>query len=73
MLIKPIQKKVNNIIANLICAGIIMLILGVLIVWSNFMVRLVMAMFILVIAYVLFYGAYKLATIKKDVENLLKF
>jgi len=72
-MIKSIKKKVNHVIVALVFTGIFILILGVLIVWSDFMVRLVMGMFIITIAYAFFYGAYKIWSIKKDVDKLLKF
>ena len=68
-----IQKKVNGIIWTLIFNGIILLLLGVLIVWTDFVLRLVMGLLVIVVAYVFFYGAYKIWALKKDVEKYLKF
>lgn len=72
-MIKSIKKKVNHIIIALICSGIFILILGVMIVWSDFMVRLIMGMFVLTVAYAFFYGAYKIWSIKRDIDKLMKF
>ncbi len=72
-LFKPLQKKVNGIIYTLIFSGILLLILGVLIVWVDFLARLVIGAFVLVIAYTFFYGAYKIISIKKDVKKIFKF
>ncbi len=72
-MIRSIKKKINHIIIALILIGILISILGVLIVWSDFMVRLVMGMFVVTIAYAFFYGAYKIWSLKKDVDKLLKF
>ena len=68
-----IQKKVNGIIWTLIFNGIVLLLLGVLIVWTDFVLRLVMGLLVIVVAYVFFYGAYKIWALKKDVEKYLKF
>ena len=73
LVIQPIKRKVNHIITALILAGFVILILGAIIVWSDFMVRLVMGTFIVTVAYAFFYGAYKIWSIKKDVDKLLKF
>lgn len=63
--------KINGIIWTLIGNGIFLLILGVLIVWTDFMLRLVMGLMALVVAYVFFYAAYKVWSLKKEVEKVL--
>lgn len=72
-LIKPLKKKINHTINTLIVSGVLMLLLGVMIVWTDFMLRLVMGLIVIAIAYVLFYGAYRLSTFMKDIEKFLKF
>lgn len=71
--IKNVNKKVNHLIWSLVSAGIILLMLAVLIVWTDFILRLIFGMFVLVIAYALLYGAYKIWAIKRDIEKYLKF
>ena len=71
-LFKPIQNKVNGFIYSLIFAGILLLILGILIVWVDFLARLVIGIIVLVIAYIFFFGAYKIFSIKKDIEKIFK-
>ena len=64
ILFKKIEKKINGIIWTFVSTGVILLILAVLVVWTDFMIRLVFGMIILVIAYGFFYGAYKIYEIK---------
>lgn len=71
-LIKLIQKKVNGMILSLVIAGVIMLMLAVLIVWSQLILQLAVGLFIVVIAYMLFYAAYKIWSLKKEIEKHLK-
>lgn len=68
-----INKKMNGMIFTLIFTGVILLILSVLIVWTDFMLRLVVGLIIICIAYVFFYGAYKVWAFKKDIDNFLRF
>ncbi len=69
---KSADKKINNIIINLIINGIILLMLGVLIVWTDFVLRLVIGLVVIVIAYVFFYSAYRIWHFKKDIMKYLK-
>jgi len=71
-LFKTMTKKVNGIIWTLIANGVILLILAVLIVWTDFMLRLIFGLIAIVIAYVFFYAAYKVYSVKKEVEKYLK-
>ncbi len=70
--IKKIKKKVNGIIFTLITTGIVLLILAVLVVWTDFVLRLVIALFVIVVAYIFFYLAYKIWHLKKAVEKHFK-
>jgi len=71
--LKVIEKKVNGFIWTLVINGVILLLLGILIVWTDFMLRLVMGVLVIVIAYVFFYSAYRVWSFKKDIEKYLKF
>jgi type IV secretory pathway VirB3-like protein len=71
-LIKLIQKKVNGLIFSLVFAGVVMLMLAVLIVWSQLMLQLAVGLFVVVIAYMLFFAAYKIWSLKKEIEKHLK-
>ncbi len=72
-LIKKIEKKTNNLIFVLIGNGFILLVLGVLIIWTDFVLRLTIGIFVLVIAYLFLYMAYKLWAIKADIKKHLEF
>ena len=71
-LIKKIKRKVNGAIMNLIFTGVILVILSVLIVWTDFTLQLVIGLLVLVMAYAFFYLAYKLWWIKREVEKYFK-
>jgi len=68
-----VEKKLNSFIINLVINGLILLLLGVLIVWTDFMLRLVIGVLTMVIAYVFFYTAYKFWNLKKDFDKYFKF
>ena len=67
-----IQKKVNGVITTLVINGIILLILGVLIAWYNFMVRLTVGLMTIVLAYTCLYLAYKIWKFKHEVMKYIK-
>jgi hypothetical protein len=67
-----IRQKINGIIWMLIGNGIFLLILAVLAVWSTLFLRLIIGLFIVIMAFTFFYGAYKIYWIKKEVEKMFK-
>ena len=69
---KAIKRKVNGLIWTLVSTGIIMLMLAVLIVWTSFMLRLIVGLLVMVVAYVFFYAAYKVWALKKEIEKHFK-
>lgn len=71
-LIKLIQRRINGLIASLIISGIIMMMLAVLIVWNPLILQLAVGLFIVVFAYMLFFSAYKVWSLKKEIEKHLK-
>ncbi len=66
------KKKINGVIWTLVSTGVILLLLAVLIVWTDFFLRLVMGLLVIIVAYAFFYGAYKLWSLKNDVEKFFK-
>ena len=68
-----VDKKIKHLILTLAINGIIMLFLGVLIVWTDFMARIVLGLAIIIIAYVFLYGAYKVWHLKKIFDKYIKF
>jgi uncharacterized membrane protein len=67
------DRKVRHLIWVLLGNGIFLLVLGVLIVWTDFMLKLVMGLVTIMIAYVFLYGAYKIWSLKKIVDKYIKF
>ncbi len=71
-LFKGINKKINGIIWSLVSTGVILIFLAILIVWTDFMLRLVFGLLVLVIAWVFLYGGYKVWSLKKEIEKHFK-
>lgn len=71
-LFRQINKKINGLIWSLVSTGVIMVLLAILIVWTDFMLRLVFGLLVLVIAWVFLYIGYKIWTFKKDIEKHFK-
>lgn len=72
-LFREINKKINSIIWSFFSTGIIMLLLAVLIVWTDFVLQLIVSMLILLISYIFLYTGYKLWALKKSIEKHFKF
>ena len=68
-----VDKKIKHLVLTLLTTGIIMLLLAVLIVWTDFMARIVLGLAILLVAYVFLYGAYKIWHLKKIFDKYIKF
>lgn len=71
-LVKTINKKLNGLIWSFVSTGIILIMLSILIVWTDFMLRLVMGLLVLVIAYAFIYAGLRLSALKKEIEKYLK-
>lgn len=69
---KEINKKINGVIWSLFSTGIVLLLLAILIVWTDFMLRLVIGLLVLVIAYAFLYCGYKTRALKKEIEKHFK-
>jgi len=67
--LNKVNKKINSLIWTYISTGIIMVLLAVLVAWTDFMLRLTCAMIILVVAYTFIYAGYKLWELKKDLKE----
>lgn len=68
-LLKQINRRINNIIWSFISTGVILMFLSVLIVWTDFMLRLVVGLLVIIIAYTFLYAGYKLWLMKKEIED----
>lgn len=67
-----IKKKINGAIISLTLTGIVLLILAVLIVWTDFVLRLIIALAVIIVACSFFCGAYKIWSLKKEIEKYFK-
>ena len=66
---KLVRHKINHSIWTLSVTGVILLMLGILIVWTDFMLRLVVGLFVLVVGYAFLYLAYRIWAFKRDMEK----
>ena len=69
---KPIKRRVNSTIAHFIVSGFLLIAMGVLIVWTDFLLRLLVGTVVIAIALTFFYTAYRIHTIKRDIEKYFK-
>ena len=67
-----IEKKINGLIWTFSTTGIILILLAVLVVWTDFMLRLTCGLIILVVAYTFIYAGYKLWDFKNIFKESLK-
>ena len=63
-----VRRKLSDLQRVFIVNGIIMLILAVLIVWTDVILRLLVGLVILLVAYSLFYVAYKVHIVRKIID-----
>ena len=68
-LVRNVKKKVSGMVWSLIFTGTMLLILGVLILVNDLIFRILIALFIFIVAYTFLFGAYRLWTIKKDFDK----
>jgi len=71
-LIKKIKRKINHTMISLISMGLILVLLAILIVWTDFVLKLVIGLFVLIVAYAFFHLAYRIWWIKREVEKYFK-
>ncbi|MBI2459233.1 MAG: hypothetical protein HYV53_01620 [Parcubacteria group bacterium] len=71
-LFKTIKHKINGAIIHFVASGLILVIAAVLIVWTDFFLRLVIGLLIIIVAYIFFYLAYKTWWLKREIEKHLK-
>ena len=71
-LFKTISRKINGAIIHFMATGVILVIAAVLIVWTDFFLRLVIGLLVIIVAYSFFYLAYKTWWLKREIEKYLK-
>ena len=64
-LLEVSRRKLSEIQRTFIIVGAVMLILAILIVWTDVVLKLLVGVFVLLISYSLFYIAYKVHVIRK--------
>jgi hypothetical protein len=57
------------VVAAFVGNGIILILLAILIIWTDYMLRFLVGVIVLVIAYSFLYAAYKIWTIKEEVKK----
>jgi ABC-type bacteriocin/lantibiotic exporter with double-glycine peptidase domain len=72
-LFKKINQKINGAIWSLISSGVLLIMLAILIAWTDFILRLLVSLFVLLIAYIFIYIGYKLKSVKKEITKHFKF
>jgi len=70
-LFTSIDKQFNGFIVNLVIAAVLLLVFSVLIVWSDFVLRLVIGLSFLIAAWIAFYTAYKLYALKRKIKEFI--
>jgi hypothetical protein len=71
-LFKQIKAKINGAIIHFIVSGLILVMAAVLIVWTDFFLRLVIGLLVIIVAYMFFYLAYKTWWLKREIEKYFK-
>lgn len=71
-LFKRVNASINGAIINFIVSGLILTMAAVLIVWTDFFLRLVIGLLVIIVAYIFFYLAYKIWWLKREIKKYLK-
>ncbi|MDO8592948.1 MAG: hypothetical protein Q7R92_04260 [bacterium] len=71
-LFKTINHRMNGLVIHFVVTGVILVMAAVLIVWTDFFLKLVIGLLVVVTAYMFFYLAYKIWWLKKQIEKFLK-
>ena len=71
-IIKKTNQKVNHLILGLASTGIFLVILAVLIIITQFLLRWLVGVVVLAIAFSFFYAAYKVWSLKKEAKGFLE-
>jgi len=71
-LLSEISRKVNHLIWSFLTTGLILLLLAVLLVWSDWIViEMLFAILVLIVAFSFLFGAYKIFSIKAEIERYI--
>ncbi len=67
--IKEVDDKLSHIIWALVFYGFVFMIIAVLIAFTSYLLQILVGLALLLLAYVLFYLAYKVSSIKKIISK----
>lgn len=70
-MVRKLEKKVDGMIFALYLNGFFALVLGLFILWDERVLRILVAIFIFLVGFCFFYGAYKLWSIKNELKKFL--
>ena len=70
--LNKINKKINCLTIHFAISGIVLLILGVLIIWTDFVLRVLVGIFIFVVSYICFYSAFRIWQFKNNFKKYFK-
>jgi len=73
LLFKKMNHKINSLVWSLFSTGILLLLMAILIVWTDFLLRIIIGFVTLIIAYIFLASAYKLWHLKRDISAHFKF
>jgi ABC-type bacteriocin/lantibiotic exporter with double-glycine peptidase domain len=71
-LIERINKKINSAAWSLIVTGATFIPLAIVIAWTDLVLRLIVSVFVLLMAFSFIIAGYKLWHVKNEVEKFLK-
>ena len=71
-LFKQINKKINSLIWSLAFTGIVLLVLSLLIVGTDYTLRIIVGLVTLLVAYIFLLAAYKVSVFKKVIKKHFK-
>lgn len=63
-----VRQKLNDLMWTFISVGVIMVVLALLVVWTEVALKLFVGLAILLVAYCLFYAAYKISHVRKIID-----
>ncbi|MFA6306756.1 MAG: hypothetical protein WCV70_03890 [Patescibacteria group bacterium] len=72
-LFKKIKTAADSAIIHFFASGLILVMAAILIVWTDFFLKLVVGLLAIIVAYMFFYLAYKAWWLKKEIEKYFKF
>ncbi len=67
-ILKVAREKLSELMWTFITVGIIMVVVAVLVVWTQVALKLLVGLIVLLVAYSLFYAAYKIHSVRKLID-----